>query len=1147
MRRLHSYDLETHRIVPGILAPPIVCGSTASFEGGSETSRVFVGPAAAVQEIRTLLDDPDAIIVGANIAFDFGCLTNADPSLLPAIFRAYEEGRVHDVLIAQALDAVANGHLGKHPSGDGPLTDSKGRQTERYSLDVCVRLVLNRNDAKENDFWRQRYAILERVPFELWPFEAVQYPKDDAWNTVEVAAVQLAYTGLEEPFRNLSDLPAQCETAFALHLGAMWGVRSDADRVSLLEERATELHVEYVKRFQAYGFFKTDKKGKLVEDTAAVARAVAIAYGASEPCDLCGKLGRVQKQVTVPCRGLKVKNRFKGCTAKKKILAAPAAVAPSSNFQGLEDPSQGRVVEMDEPELSPDYFAIDPDSCSTCLGTGETKKPGNIVICPECRGTGFDIDPKGLPSLPRTEKGGVSSSRDTMSESGDETLIEFGKNKQEKILKTYLPFIKRGLRAPITFKPNVLLESGRVSYEDIIQTFPRWKLPPFADKRWVPSPRECFVARTGRLFGSTDYAALELCTLSQVCLWVCKGHSKMAEAINDSKDPGSLHTALGAKLMNISFEEMKKRIKAKDKVAKDFRQAAKPCFHPDTEILTRKGWKKIADLTMEDEVACAKPIPNSKNVEIEWVKPLALTRRHHDELVHLKNEGIDLRVTPDHRMLAYQNRYKGKKVVGVDWDVVPASDFGKQRGWANAGMCLGGDREVDERFLRIAVAVQADGTYAQALRSATDSIRLGFSKPRKIHRLMSLLQPDEYELSSCKNGDWQRTTKFKLSEELTKKIKALLNPDKTLPWWWLDLKPTLREVVLDEVRHWDGSKAANWRMHKFYSVFKSNVDVIQAMATLTGRKTRAVPNEPRENEQVCWNLTIRDKHDSRGGNVESTRLPYDGDVVCLSVPSSFVVVRDAGVPVIVGQCNFGLPGGMRAATLVLSSRKENSGSTKGPDGREYDGIRFCILIGGAKECGTSKVTEWQRQVIPPTCEMCLKLAEDQLIPAWFDQWPEMKEYFGYVKREIEITSGEIPCFGPWLFKPGAKRTPHRIRGGTHWRAAANNSFQALAADGAKYALRKVTRESYTDESSVLYQARVRIPMFIHDELFSSMDEELAHLAGPRIAEIMVAAMREWVPDVCVAAETALQKFWSKDAEPVYDASGKLIVWSPKVL
>jgi len=37
----------------------------------------------------------------------------------------------------------------------------------RYSLDRCVQYVLGRANAKENDRWRLRYALLEGVPREL--------------------------------------------------------------------------------------------------------------------------------------------------------------------------------------------------------------------------------------------------------------------------------------------------------------------------------------------------------------------------------------------------------------------------------------------------------------------------------------------------------------------------------------------------------------------------------------------------------------------------------------------------------------------------------------------------------------------------------------------------------------------------------------------------------------------------------------------------------------------------------------------------------------------------------------------------------------------------------------------------------------------
>ena len=41
---------------------------------------------------------------------------------------------------------------------------------------------------------------------------------------------------------------------------------------------------------------------------------------------------------------------------------------------------------------------------------------------------------------------------------------------------------------------------------------------------------------------------------------------------------------------------------------------------------------------------------------------------------------------------------------------------------------------------------------------------------------------------------------------------------------------------------------------------------------------------------------------------------------------------------------------------------------------------------------------------------------------------------------------------------------------------------------------------------------------------------------------MVKTMQEYIPDVPIEAEPALMRRWYKDAAPVYDDSGKLLVW-----
>ncbi len=777
--KFESFDTETHLLQKGLLCPPLVCGSFARYPEFRVEGAFLLSKEDTLAQARRLLTvATDTVIVMANGAFDFGVLANEEPDLLRPIFDAYRAGRVYDLLIGQALDAVAGGHLSMDPRTGGPLSNN-GKQTTRYSLNVCTDLTLNRQDAKHNDLWRKRYAVLERVPMHLWPAEAVQYPKDDAINQLEVGLTHMGIIpspGYTQPnvLRNLADQAAQAETAFDMHLGAMWGIRTNRARVEALSAKVEEVHRKMIERFTEVGFVvpPVDELGKPnknagKEDGQAVRRAVARAYGASGVCEICQGTGEVPSRKQVPCRGVKVRARFQGC---------------------LRDIREQAVYTSEF-------------NCEVCKDKGEITKLGALINCAKCDSTGYNLGT--APTLPRTAGNGVSKSRDTLLESGDDVLTDYGDNEAEKIKDTYIPFLREGLDRPINLRPNVLVASGRTSYDGLIQLIPRGG-----------GVRDCFEARPGYWYCSVDYSALELCSLSQVCLWVV-GYSKMADTINSTKDPGSLHTAFAAQMIGVSVDEMKARVKAGDKEAKGYRQA---------------------------------------------------------------------------------------------------------------------------------------------------------------------------------------------------------------------------------------SKAAN----------------------------------------------------------------------------------------------FGFPGGMGAAKLVLSKRTKNDGMTEGPDGRKYVGIRFCILIGGQRECGVEKITSYRKRDIPPTCIKCIEVVEQQLKPAWFQAWPEMAEYFKWIKNATEAQDGELPCLGPWIKQGGET---HRVRGGLGFCDGANTLFQGLAADGAKNALRQVTRECYLDEESPLYGTRPI--MFVHDEIFSEMPIEKAHLAGPRKSELMVSAMREYIPDVFIHAAPALSEFWYKDCEPVFTPEGKLTVWKPK--
>lgn len=68
------------------------------------------------------------------------------------------------------------------------------------------------------------------------------------------------------------------------------------------------------------------------------------------------------------------------------------------------------------------------------------------------------------------------------------------------------------------------------------------------------------------------------------------------------------------------------------------------CYDEKTMILTNTGWKYIADITDNDMVATRK-----QNGEIEYQHPTYITQKDYvGKMIEIKNENIDLLVTPNH-------------------------------------------------------------------------------------------------------------------------------------------------------------------------------------------------------------------------------------------------------------------------------------------------------------------------------------------------------------------------------------------------------------------------------------------------------------------------------------------------------------------
>lgn len=575
-----SLDTETHRLQPGLKAPPIVIGSASWFENGPKVTGVLLQKNEILELFNELVTDEQRVLIGANIAmFDLLVIARLAAAkkidLMPGIYKLLEQGRIYDIQLAQALHDIAGGHLGTDPRTGGPIINPETGKRGRYSLPYCVDINLGRKDAKANSKYKENYADLENVPIEQWPPEATQYPIDDTNNTHETALAQVgaipklspthnwgrdgacldcgstrlsAQCFVRRPHENLHDLANQVWTAHAMHMGAARGFRVNQANVDIVERHALAKRKATISPYIEAGIIRAEE---LSVNEAVLKRMVAIAYGARDKCPVCNGSGKVpspdQKQLRCPdCKG-----RCQPWKAGGQIKEPTVAFCFTCKTSGK--------VPHPNPKLI---------GCVLIDENGEKQKT--------CDGTGLIL----TEDVPRSDKDGVGKGRDACHESGDEFLMGYGSYLEDaKILKDYVPYLREAriyseskgkyLDIPLTLSPNPILETGRVSYNGYVQLFPR-KPGYWENGVYIPSLRECIEARPGYYLASIDYDSGELITHAQSCIWIT-GNSKLAEALVKGT---KVHNMLGASMIGISYDEAMRR--AKDKVVKNARQAAKP-------------------------------------------------------------------------------------------------------------------------------------------------------------------------------------------------------------------------------------------------------------------------------------------------------------------------------------------------------------------------------------------------------------------------------------------------------------------------------------------------------------------------------------------------------------------------------------------
>lgn len=310
------------------------------------------------------------------------------------------------------------------------------------------------------------------------------------------------------------------------------------------------------------------------------------------------------------------------------------------------------------------------------------------------------------------------------------------------------------------------------------------------------------------------------------------------------------------------------------------------CLRGDAEVLTRAGWKRLDELEPGEEVAQYEFLGT-----LRFVKPIAYIAKEFDgELIEYKNgQRYYSLTTPGHRMPAFG----GKRSPFQFTTAEKGGPLGRHI--PRVGILDGPGIELPDDAIRLLLAISADGTI-DVRSDGSQYIRFALKRERKVERLRKLLANLGIEASDNRVAQGHQSICFRMPEGLT--------AFKELPGSWLvDASREQREMILRELREWDGNGVPNRAQEEYSTRLRANAEWVQTLCHTTGRVSTVMARSNQLGEWFKVSILHRKNSTSWQSLRTYERVPHKGKVYCVQVPSSAFLVRMGGCISVTGNCD----------------------------------------------------------------------------------------------------------------------------------------------------------------------------------------------------------------------------------------------------
>lgn len=360
------------------------------------------------------------------------------------------------------------------------------------------------------------------------------------------------------------------------------------------------------------------------------------------------------------------------------------------------------------------------------------------------------------------------------------------------------------------------------------------------------------------------------------------------------------------------------------------------CYSDDTEVFTKRGWIRFPNILPTDEVLSV----NNKK-EISWDKISRIIKKEvNEDLYHFKNKNMDLLVTSDHRMFAY-NKYSNELCIGKDGDLLRASEIGSKHYFPKNGYTWKGEINNDYLVLphtknppksKVSFYPElkiplidwlpffglwlADGfvsTYKGTGHGYTVGIKQGESRWREVENILNKL-PFKYSkyINKIYPSDRERKADYAIYQKQLwdymnqfgkSQNKFILSWIKNLPVRYLKLL-IYGYTLGDSFRH-KGINSITTSIH-YGSVSKQLLEDIQEILLKLGNITN-ISHQILNNGNDYYRLILnKDSCSNRAMYIRKNpqnKEPYNGLVYCLTLKeNSIFLVRRNNKIIFCGNC-----------------------------------------------------------------------------------------------------------------------------------------------------------------------------------------------------------------------------------------------------